>query len=232
MSYWSRSFLHYPAGEERAPVRSVRCRSLDPRPLLQPLHRCRADTPTCKVKHHIRRIGDRSYKLGNQRQNHLLSFHFSMINPAVEELYTIFGVGLYKKINMNYSLIISTVLSEEIYIYIFVIDWLTFSWKKSCFWKSLTSPLHVLALTIRSCLKSVRSGKAAAFFLGWVISRRILSIAEGWVEEGVGWRLHVLNLHPSLQQVMGEGEERDPVCPSKAQCVLQGKGQRRLQTLD
>ena len=181
MSYWSRSFLHYPAGEERAPVRSVRCRSLDPRPLLQPLHRCRADTPTCKVKHHIRRIGDRSYKLGNQRQNHLLSFHFSMINPAVEELYTIFGVGLYKKINMNYSLIISTVLSEEIYIYIFVIDWLTFSWKKSCFWKSLTSPLHVLALTIRSCLKSVRSGKAAAFFLGWVISRRILSIAEGWV---------------------------------------------------
>lgn len=115
-----------------------------------------------------------------------------MINPLVEELYTIFGVGLYEKLNMNDSLIISTVFAPEeisLYIYILAIDSLTFSWKQSCSWKSLTSPLHVLALAIRSCLKSVCRGKAA-FLLGRVISRRILSIAEGWVvrEGALVWK--------------------------------------------
>lgn len=45
-----------------------------------------------------------------------------MINPLVEELYTIFGVGLYEKISMNYSLIISTLLSQRksLSIYIFL----------------------------------------------------------------------------------------------------------------
>lgn len=48
-----------------------------------------------------------------------------MINPLVEELYTIFGVGLYEKLNMNDSLIISTVFAPEeisLYIYILAID--------------------------------------------------------------------------------------------------------------
>lgn len=45
---------------------------------------------------------------------------------------------------------------------------------------------------------------------GW--ADRILgsegALSPAWtVEEGVGCSLHVLNLHPSLQQVMGEGEE-------------------------
>lgn len=35
------------------------------------------------------------------------------------------------------------------------------------------------------------------------------ALSPAWtVKEGMGCSLHVLNLHPSLQQVMGEGEER------------------------